>query len=92
MGLAGYVKALLDFAETTTPANANGSALWVNILPGEEYDPFAVSRRVYGTRNESFVILTIAGIQALDVPMEQGKLLCLPSPEKLRQLRSEHGV
>lgn len=59
-------------------------------LPDERHDLTLVSQRVYGTRDEALVIQAAAGLDSPEYELTE-RMLVLPTPERLSQMRREAG-
>lgn len=67
-----------------------GAAIRYFTKPDERLDLTLVSERVYGTRNESFVIQAAAGLDSIEYELTEQELV-LPTAVQLRQMRRDAG-
>ena len=65
-------------------------AVYYDTLPDERWDITLVSKRVYGRRDEYLAIMAAAGMDTIDQPLEQRRLV-LPTESQLRQMKREAG-
>ena len=75
------------FSQTVKPWQA---AIYYDTKPDETWDLTLVSRRVYGRSDEFLAVMAAAGIDSLDYPLAQRRLV-LPTEETLRQFKLEAG-
>lgn len=66
------------------------SAIYYDTRPDERWDITLVSQRVYGRTDEFLAVMAAAGMDTIDQPLEQ-KRLVLPTDSQLRQLKREAG-
>ena len=76
-----------QFAQQTP---AWGAAIRYNTLPDERANLPLVSKRVYGTWDESLVIQAAAGLDSPETPMSE-RTLVLPTPDQLRAMKLRAG-
>lgn len=67
------------------------TAIRYHSKPDERYELTLVSRRVYSTPNEWYIIMAAAGLQSVDEPLNE-QLLVLPTLSQLQTLKRELGV
>lgn len=79
-----FYREVRTFAERST--NWNTNAVYYETLPDETYDLTLVSQRVYGRRDEYLTIMAAAGLDTVDQPLTQRRLI-LPSPAYLHYLK-----
>jgi hypothetical protein len=65
-------------------------ALYHEITPDEIWDSTLVSKRVYGRRDEYLAIMAAAGIDTVDQPLPQKKLV-LPTESQLYAIKRRAG-
>lgn len=58
--------------------------------PDERHDLTAVSKAVYGTRDEALVVQAAAGLDHPELPLTE-RLLVLPTEAQLRELKLQAG-
>lgn len=75
------------FAQSVKPWR---TAVYYDTLPDERWDITLVSRRVYGRRDEYLAIMAAAGMDTIDQPLEQQRLV-LPTDSQLRLMKRESG-
>jgi len=76
------------FAERAKPWDT--SAIFYETKPDEMYDLSLVSRRVYGRRDEFLAVMAAAGLDTVDQPLPQ-KRIVLPSDGQLMQIKRRTG-
>lgn len=76
-----------QFAQQTP---AWGAAIRYNTLPDERANLPLVSKRVYGTWDESLVIQAAAGLDSPELMMIERQLI-LPTSDQLRQMKLRAG-
>jgi hypothetical protein len=76
-----------QFAERTKPWQP---ALFHEVTPDEIWDATLVSRRVYGRRDEFLTVMAAAGIDTVDQPLPQKKLV-LPNESQLFAIKRKCG-
>lgn len=76
-----------DFSQSAKPWQ---TAIYYDTKPDERWDITLVSRRVYGRGDEFLAVMAAAGMDVIDQPLEQRRLI-LPTEEQLRQLKREAG-
>jgi hypothetical protein len=75
------------FAERTKPWQ---SAIFYETHPDEMWDLTLVSQRVYGRRDEYLAVMAAAGIDIVDQPLKQ-KRLVLPTEQRLNIIKRKTG-
>lgn len=75
------------FAQSAKPWQ---TAIYYDTLPDERWDITLVSQRVYGRTDEFLAVMAAAGMDTIDQPLEQQRLV-LPTDSQLRQLKRESG-
>jgi hypothetical protein len=75
------------FAERTKPWQP---AIFYETKPDEVYDVTLVSQRVYGRRDEYLAVMAAAGIDNVDQPLKQ-KRLVLPTESQLYAIKRQTG-
>ena len=75
------------FSERTQPWQ---QAIRYETKPDEAWDFTLVSERVYGRRDEYLTIMAAAGIDTVDQPLSQ-KRLVLPTPAQLYAIKRKTG-
>ena len=82
-----FYKEVRKFAERTKPWAAHIS---YETKPDEEFDLTLVSQRVYGRRDEFLCIMAAAGIDMVDQPLPQKRLM-LPTEGQLYAIKRRTG-
>lgn len=82
-----FFRLVRDFSRSRQPWE---TALYHEVSPDERWDLTRVSRRVYGTPEEAIAVMAAAGLDRVDQPIPQVRLV-LPTPEQLRQFKREAG-
>lgn len=67
-----------------------GQAIRYQTVLDERYDLTLVSRRVYGTPDESLAIQAAAGLESTENELPE-QLLTLPGPDQLRAMKRRAG-
>lgn len=78
-----FFREISNLAKT---AKSWDAVVFYDIKPDEIFDPFLVSRRIYGRPDEYLAVMAAAGIDTIDVGIEQ-KQIILPNEAKLRQIK-----
>lgn len=82
-----FYREVRDFALGIKPWD---EAIYYDVKPDERWDVTLVSRRVYGRRDEYLAVMAAAGMDGVDQPLEQQRLV-LPTESRLRQLKVAAG-
>ena len=82
-----FYKLVRKFAETTRPWQ---NAIVYETKPDEVRDVTLVSRRVYGRRDEYLAVMAAAGLDVVDQPLTQRRLL-LPTEGQLSAMKRAAG-
>lgn len=82
-----FYREVRDFALRTKPWQ---TANFYFTKPDEAYDLTLVSERVYGNRNEFLTVMAAAGLDSVDMPLPQ-KRLVLPTASQLQQIKQRTG-
>lgn len=82
-----FYRMVRDFALGVKPWE---EAIYHDVLPDERWDVTLVSARVYGRRDEYMAVMAAAGLDGVDQPLEQRRLV-LPTESRLRQLKMASG-
>lgn len=85
---AAFYRAVRKFSVSAKPWATD--AVFYEVKPDEEYDPTLISRRVYGRRDEFLAVMAAAGIDQVDQPIKQ-KRIVLPSEGGLYQIKRRTG-
>lgn len=83
-----FYRELYRFAETTRPWDT--TAIFYETLPDEQWDLTLVSERVYGRRDEYLAVMAAAGLDSVDQPLPQ-KRLVLPNEGQLHAIKRRTG-
>ena len=78
-----FYRAIREFSATRQPWQ---DAVRYDSLPDEEWDLTLVSQRVYGNRNEALAVMAAAGLDRVDQPLTQRRLI-LPTPIQLEAFK-----
>jgi len=78
-----FYREIRQFAATRQPWQ---DAARYDSLPDEEWDLTLVSQRVYGNRNEALAVMAAAGLDRVDQPLTQRRLI-LPTPIQLEAFK-----
>ncbi|WMC11746.1 hypothetical protein PU634_05105 [Oceanimonas pelagia] len=76
-----------DFVANVKPWDP---AIYYDVKPDERWDATLISQRVYGRRDEFMAVLAAAGVDSVDLPIEQRRIV-LPTDPQLRQLKFQAG-
>jgi len=79
-----FYREVRTFAERSTNWNVN--AIYYETLPDEVWDLTLVSQRVYGRRDEYLAVMAAAGLDSIDQPLTQRRLI-LPNDSYLHYLK-----
>ena len=82
-----FYKEIRRFAQRTKPWE---TALFYEIKPDEVYDITLVSQRVYGRRDEFLAVMAAAGLDMVDQPLPQKRLI-LPTEGQLYAIKRRTG-
>lgn len=83
-----FFKAVRTFVDGVKPWHTN--AIWYDTGPDEVYDLTKVSRRVYGRPDEFLAIMAAAGLDAVEQPLTQRRLV-LPNEAELLAIKRRAG-
>lgn len=75
------------FSERTKPWQ---SAIFYDTQPDEQWDLTLVSARVYGRRDEYLAVMAAAGLDMVDQPLTQRRLV-LPTENQLNAIKRRTG-
>lgn len=82
-----FYRLVRDFAQGVKPWD---EAIYHDVAPDERWDVTLVSRRAYGRRDEYLAVMAAAGLDTIDQPLEQRRLV-MPTEARLRQLKIAAG-
>lgn len=82
-----FYKEVRKFSEKTQPWQ---EAIFYETKPDEAYDITLVSRRVYGRRDEYLAVMAAAGLDMVDQPLTQRRLV-LPTEGQLYAIKRRTG-
>lgn len=82
-----FYRLVRDFAQGVKPWD---EAIYHDVAPDERWDVTLVSRRAYGRRDEYLAVMAAAGLDTVDQPLEQRRLV-LPTESRLRQMKITAG-
>lgn len=82
-----FYKEVRKFAIRTKPWQ---TALYYDTTPDEIYDITLVSRRAYGNPDETLCIMAAAGLDTIDQPLPQTRLV-LPTASQLYAIKKRTG-
>lgn len=68
----------------------DSAAIFYETKPDEEHDVTLVSARVYGRRDEFLAVMAAAGLDTVDQPLPQRRIV-LPSDGKLLEIKRRTG-
>lgn len=88
LAAGAFYRAVRKFAASAQPWETD--AIFYETKPDEAYDPTLISRRVYGRRDEFLAVMAAAGIDQVDQPIPQTKIV-LPSEGRLYRIKRETG-
>lgn len=83
-----FYREVRKFAESAKPWDA--TAIFYETKPDEMYDLTLVSQRVYGRRDEFLAVMAAAGLDTVDQPLLQ-KRIVLPNEGKLIDIKRRSG-
>ena len=83
-----FYREVRKFAESTKPWDTG--AVFYETKPDEMYDLSLVSQRAYGRRDESMAVMAAAGLDMMDQPLLQ-KRIVLPSEGQLISIKRRTG-
>lgn len=83
-----FYREVRKFAESAKPWDA--TAIFYETKPDEMYDLTLVSQRVYGRRDEFLAVMAAAGLDTVDQPLPQ-KRIVLPNEGKLIDIKRRSG-
>jgi hypothetical protein len=82
-----FYKEIRQFSERTKPWQ---TAIFYEVKPDELLDVTLISRRVYGRRDEYLAVMAAAGMDMVDQPVPQKKLV-LPNESQLYVIKRRTG-
>lgn len=82
-----FYKLVRDFALNTKTWD---SAIYHDVMPDERLDPTLIAARIYGRRCEFLTVLAAAGVNSVDQPLKQSRLV-LPTEGVLLQMKRRAG-
>ncbi|SEN69739.1 hypothetical protein [Nitrosomonas marina] len=82
-----FYKEIRRFAQRTKPWE---TALFYETKPDERHDITLVSQRVYGRRDEFLVVMAAAGLDTVDQPLPQVRIV-LPTEGQLYAIKRRTG-
>lgn len=83
-----FFREVRRFSEAANPWDTN--AVFYETKPDEMWDVTLVSKRVYGRRDEFLAVMAAAGLDSLDQPLPQ-KRIVLPSANELTRIKRRTG-
>lgn len=83
-----FYREVRKFAENTKPWDT--TAIFYETKPDEMYDLTLVSQRVYGRRDELLAVMAAAGLDTVDQPLPQ-KRIVLPNEGQLIDIKRRAG-
>ena len=83
-----FYREVRKFAENTKPWDT--TAIFYETKPDEMYDMTLVSQRVYGRRDEYLTVMAAAGLDSIDQPLPQ-KRIVLPNEGQLIAIKRRVG-
>ena len=83
-----FYREVRKFAESTKPWDA--TAIFYETKPDEAFDLTLVSQRVYGRRDEFLAVMAAAGLDTVDQPLPQ-KRIVLPNEGQLYAIKRRTG-
>lgn len=83
-----FYREVRNFAEKTKPWDT--TAIFYETKPDEMYDLTLVSQRVYGRRDEFLAVMAAAGLDTVDQPLPQ-KRIVLPNEGQLIDIKRRVG-
>lgn len=83
-----FYRAVRKFCVSAQPWETD--AIFYDTKPDEEYDPTLISSRVYGRRDEFLAVMAAVGIDQVDQPIPQRKIV-LPSEGRLYRIKRQTG-
>jgi len=83
-----FYREVRRFAERTKPWDT--VAIFYDTKPDEMYDLSLVSRRIYGRRDEFLAVMAAAGLDTVDQPLTQRRLV-LPNEAQLYAIKRRTG-
>lgn len=85
---AAFYRAVRKFCAAAKPWETD--AIFYETKPDEEYDLTLISHRVYGRRDEFLAVMAAIGIDQVDQPIPQKKIV-LPSEGRLHRIKRQTG-
>ena len=83
-----FYREVRKFAESVKSWDA--TAVWYETKPDEAHDLTLVSQRVYGRRDEYLTVMAAAGLDSIDQPLPQ-KRIVLPNEGQLIAIKRRVG-
>jgi hypothetical protein len=83
-----FYREVRKYADRTTDWDT--SAIFYETKPDEEFDLTLVSQRVYGRRDEFLAVMAAAGLDTVDQPLKQ-KRIVLPNEGQLITIKRRTG-
>lgn len=83
-----YYRLVRDFSQSVKPWDV---AIYHDVAPDERWDITLTARKVYGDPSEYLTIMAAAGMDTVDQPLEQ-KRLVLPSADRVRAFKRKAGL
>lgn len=82
-----FYRLVRDFSQSVQPWEA---AIYHDVAPDERWDITLTARKVYGDEGEFLAIMAAAGMDTVDQPLNQRRLV-LPGPDRLRMMKRRAG-
>ncbi|PAU79218.1 hypothetical protein [Halomonas salipaludis] len=82
-----YYRLVRDFAQSVQPWE---QAIYHDVAPDERWDITLTARKVYGDAGEFLAVMAAAGLDSVDQPLEQQRLV-LPTADRLRAFKRRAG-
>jgi hypothetical protein len=82
-----FYRLVRDFSQSVKPWE---QAIYHDVAPDERWDITLTARKVYGDAGEFLAIMAAAGMETVDQPLEQQRLV-LPSADRLRAFKRRAG-
>lgn len=82
-----FYRLVRDFSQSVMPWD---QAVYHDVAPDERWDITLTARKVYGDPGEFLAVMAVAGMDTVDQPLEQQRLV-FPTPDQLRAFKRQSG-